>query len=224
MSLAEAGKLPMALQTVNLRKIVEKITEQFAIEFEERGLKVEIVGDAPAVIGDPDRLTQVFVNLIGNALLHTPPGGSLRVLLGAAEKPVEEGMLDDEKSHRLRDVFRRKEDKMPKKEEVNSREENSTESNVRPDGWVQVTVEDSGEGIPENELEHIFNRFYRVDKSRERENGGTGLGLAIAREFIQAHGGSIQVESKQGEGSRFKIALPINRIANCSVLSARITP
>jgi len=224
LSLAEAGKLPMALQTVNLRKIVEKITEQFAIEFEERGLKVEIVGDAPAVIGDPDRLTQVFVNLIGNALLHTPPGGSLRVLLGAAEKPVEEGMLDDEKSHRLRDVFRRKEDKMPKKEEVNSREENSTESNVRPDGWVQVTVEDSGEGIPENELEHIFNRFYRVDKSRERENGGTGLGLAIAREFIQAHGGSIQVESKQGEGSRFKIALPINRIANCSVLSARITP
>lgn len=216
LSLAEAGKLPMALQTVNLRQIVERITEQFAIEFEERGLKVEVVGDAPEVIGDPDRLTQVFVNLIGNALLHTPPGGSLRVLLAEAEKPIEDGMIDDEKTHRLLDVFRRKGEKMQKTEEANYREDNNTSSSLRSDGWVQVTVEDSGEGIPEEELEHIFDRFYRVDKARERENGGTGLGLAIAKEFIQAHGGAIQVQSKQGGGSCFRIFLPINRNVKCS--------
>ncbi|MDP4128185.1 MAG: HAMP domain-containing protein, partial [Bacillota bacterium] len=75
LSLAEAGKLPMSLKPVNLRRIVEKIMEQFAIEFEERGLHVEVEGNVPEVIGDTDRLTQVFVNLIGNALLHTPPGG-----------------------------------------------------------------------------------------------------------------------------------------------------
>ncbi len=210
LSLAEAGKLPMALQAVNLRQIVEKITEQFAIEFEERGLKVEVVGDAPEVIGDPDRLTQVFVNLIGNALLHTPPGGSLRVLLAETGKPVEEGMVADESTHRLLDVFRRKGEKTKKTEERNDGADSRNTSIVRSIGWAQVTVEDSGEGIPEEELEHIFDRFYRVDKSRERENGGTGLGLAIAKEFIQAHGGSIQVESKPHVGSRFQIILPVN--------------
>jgi len=212
LSLAEAGKLPMALQAVDLRQIVERITEQFAIEFEERELNIEVLGEVPKIIGDPDRLTQVFVNLIGNALLHTLPGGSLRVLLSEAEKPVDHGMIEDEKTHRLLDVFRRKAERMQKAGEANFREENDNNncaSKLRSDGWVQVTVVDSGEGIPEQELEHIFDRFYRVDKARERENGGTGLGLAIAKEFIQAHGGCIQVESKPGVGSRFRIFLPV---------------
>ncbi|HWQ43626.1 MAG TPA: ATP-binding protein [Desulfosporosinus sp.] len=207
LSLAEAGKLPMALKPVKLRRIVERITEQFAIEFEDRKLHIEVVGDVPEIIGDQDRLTQVFVNLIGNALLHTPPGGSLRVLLAEAERPAVVGVSDEEATRRLRDVFRRKGEKA---EEVNRREENST-GDLRSDGWVQVTVADSGEGIPEGDLEHIFNRFYRIDKARERESGGTGLGLAIAKEFIQAHGGSIQVESKPGVGSSFRILLPMKQ-------------
>jgi two-component system sensor histidine kinase BaeS len=210
LSLAEAGKLPMALQRVDLRRIVERITEQFAIEFEERGLEIEVAGDTLEVIGDPDRLTQVFVNLIGNALLHTPPGGSLRVLLAETEKPVEDDMNGDEITYHLFDVFRRKGEKIKKIEEANNREDNTRKGYLRSDGWAQVTVVDSGEGIPEEELEHIFDRFYRVDKARERENGGTGLGLAIAKEFIQAHGGTVQVRSKQGVGSCFRISLPIN--------------
>jgi len=205
LSLAEAGKLPMAMRSVKLRQIVERITEQFAIEFEERGLQVEVVGDVPEIIGDPDRLTQVFVNLIGNALLHTPAGGALRILLAEAERPIDDDMLKDETMHRLRDVFWRKGEKI---DDVNLREGNSA-VDLRSDGWVQVTVVDSGEGIPAEELEHIFDRFYRVNKARERESGGTGLGLAIAREFIQAHGGSIQVESKPGVGSQFRIFLPV---------------
>ncbi len=213
LSLAEAGKLPMTLQAVDLRKIVERITEQFAIEWEERGLKVEIVGDVPEVIGDPDRLTQVFVNLIGNALLHTPPGGSLRVLLAASEKPVDVHIIEDEISHGWPEVFRRKRNKNME-EKNSSREGNTIISASRSDRWVEVSVVDSGEGIPEAELEHIFDRFYRVGKARERENGGTGLGLAIAKEFIQAHGGSIQVESKQDKGSCFRIFLPVNPKVN----------
>jgi len=172
-------------------------------------LHIEVLGEVPEIIGDPDRLTQVFVNLIGNALLHTPPGGSLRVLLEEAEKPVEDGKVtDDETTHHWFDVFQRK-GELQKTEGTNFKAENITTSNFPTDGWVQVSVEDSGEGIPEEELEHIFDRFYRVDKARERENGGTGLGLAIAKEFIQAHGGSIQVESKPGVGSCFRIFLPV---------------
>ncbi|WP_242832405.1 sensor histidine kinase [Desulfosporosinus orientis] len=214
LNLAEAGKLPMALKPVDLRQLVERIIEQFAIEFEERKLTAEIIGDVPEIIGDPDRLTQVFVNLIGNALLHTAPGGSLRVALAEAERFGEDEIGADGSIQRLRDVFRRKGDKPEGSRDSRESSEAIKSKESFKDGWVQVTVEDTGEGIPEKELDHIFNRFYRVDKARERESGGTGLGLAIAKEFIQAHGGSIQVDSKIGEGSSFRILLPMKQSAD----------
>jgi signal transduction histidine kinase len=77
------------------------------------------------------------------------------------------------------------------------------------DKWVEVSVSDTGEGIPAEDLPHIFDRFYRVDKSRARATGGSGLGLTIAKRLIEAHGGTIVVQSKLREGSRFSFTLPI---------------
>jgi signal transduction histidine kinase len=73
---------------------------------------------------------------------------------------------------------------------------------------VRFAVTDDGVGIPEEDLDNIFKRFYRVDKSRSREMGGTGLGLSIAQWIVDAHGGSIQVESREGKGSTFRVTLP----------------
>lgn len=174
LSLAEAGKLPMNVQQIDLRTLLEKIFANFTIEFEERGIKPAIDGTVPVIQGDPDRLTQVMVNLIGNALLHTPPGGAIRVDMENYD--VSESMSKP----------------------------------VAANDWVRVSVEDNGEGIPPEELMHIFDRFYRVNKARERETGSTGLGLAIAKEFVQAHGGTIEVESTVGAGSRFIVSLPVN--------------
>ncbi len=75
-------------------------------------------------------------------------------------------------------------------------------------GQVQVKVHDTGEGIRPEDLEHIFERFYRAEKSRSRATGGAGLGLAIAKGIVEAHGGSIQVESMPEQGSTFIISLP----------------
>ncbi len=77
-----------------------------------------------------------------------------------------------------------------------------------PDGNVAIRVSDNGIGVPEEDLAHIFERFYRVEKSRTSETGGTGLGLAIARELIEAHGGTIRMESNLGAGSTVTITLP----------------
>lgn len=94
----------------------------------------------------------------------------------------------------------------------------------RPEGWVHVTlnadhqyfylkVEDCGMGIPEESLEHIYERFYRVDKSHSREIGGTGLGLAITRNAILMHRGAIKVFSTVGEGTIFNVRIPLNYIS-----------
>ena len=94
----------------------------------------------------------------------------------------------------------------------------------REGGWVHVSinadhqycyikVEDSGIGIPEDSLDHIFDRFYRVDKSHSREIGGTGLGLAITRNAILLHRGAIKVHSTVGEGTTFDVRIPLNYIA-----------
>jgi two-component system phosphate regulon sensor histidine kinase PhoR len=72
----------------------------------------------------------------------------------------------------------------------------------------RIFVEDNGEGIPDQHLERLFERFYRVDRARSRELGGTGLGLAIVKHLARAHGGEVAVESRLGEGSRFTIELP----------------
>jgi two-component system phosphate regulon sensor histidine kinase PhoR len=76
------------------------------------------------------------------------------------------------------------------------------------DGKVEVTISDDGPGIPKESQQRIFERFYRVDKARSREQGGTGLGLAIVKHVVQAHGGEVLVESEPGAGARFIVVLP----------------
>ena len=79
----------------------------------------------------------------------------------------------------------------------------------KEEAFCRITVADTGMGVAEKELERIFERFYRADQARGREEGGHGLGLSIARIIIRAHGGRIEVQSKQGAGSRFHILLPL---------------
>lgn len=78
-------------------------------------------------------------------------------------------------------------------------------------GELMITIKDSGKGIPEDELPYIFERFYRVEKSRSREYGGTGLGLAIVKQFVDMQGGSLTVSSEVGKGTQFKILFPTNK-------------
>ena len=100
--------------------------------------------------------------------------------------------------------------------------ENAVKYNV-DSGWVRVTLDadhkyfyirvaDSGIGIPQDCIDHIFERFFRVDKARSREVGGTGLGLAITKNVIQMHHGIIDAESAPGEGTTFSVRIPLNYV------------
>ena len=109
---------------------------------------------------DPLKFTQVFANLLDNALKYTPPGSTIAI----------------------------------------SAQRQSTE--------IEIRVTDNGPGIPERDLPHIFERFYRVEKGRSREKGGTGLGLSIVKHIVQLHSGAVRVESGAGQGTAFVITLP----------------
>lgn len=117
--------------------------------------------DMAQVAGDPDRLKQLLLNLVGNAIKYTPEGGTVTLSLECQS------------------------------------------------GWVRVSVTDTGIGIAKEDLPHIFDRFYRVDRARNRSAGGTGLGLSIAKWITVAHGGSIHVESEPNVGTTFEIILPL---------------
>jgi signal transduction histidine kinase len=79
------------------------------------------------------------------------------------------------------------------------------------DMMLSVSVIDTGEGIPPSDIAYVFERFYRVDKSRARSGGGSGLGLTIAKRLIEAHGGTIGVQSEIGKGSNFTFTVPISK-------------
>jgi two-component system, OmpR family, phosphate regulon sensor histidine kinase PhoR len=157
----ESGRVKLNLQTVPLRATVEKVLADFRAPASAKEMKlVDQVPDL-RVRADPDRLEQVFCNLIDNSLKYGRPHGNITI----SAQPTEADQ-------------------------------------------VQVSVRDDGPGIPPESLERIFERFYRVDKARSREQGGTGLGLSIVKHIVQGHGGRVWAKSELGKGAAFFFTLP----------------
>ena len=151
------------VETFDICRSISRLIEVMRVNIEERGHTVTFApqGEIPELTADKERVEQVVINIISNAIKYTPEGG--RVDITAACEAQK----------------------------------------------ISIRVQDNGIGIPEEDIEHIFERFYRVEKSRTSETGGTGLGLAIARELIEAHGGTISMESELGKGSVVTITLPV---------------
>jgi len=169
LSKAEAGYLPIKLQSVNLRPLLESLVQKFSDQLLEDGprLRLDCPEQLPTVRADIDRVEQILVNLLGNALTYTNAGSiTIRVC----------------------------------------QELDSTNGRL-PRLWIAVT--DTGIGIAPEDLPHVFERFWRAEKSRNQHTGGTGIGLAISKRLIELQGGQIEVKSQLGKGSTFQFSLPL---------------
>jgi signal transduction histidine kinase len=156
----DSGQLTLTKETVDLTALLASIQRQAARLGEQRGVAVELADVGGLVQADTERLQQVLLIALDNALRYTPAGG--RITLAAT--PMER--------------------------------------------TVQIRVADTGCGIAPEHLPHIFERFYRADPARGRENGNAGLGLSIAKGLVEAMGGRITVESTVGVGTTVVISLP----------------
>ncbi len=162
LSQLETGELKMHFQRVDLASLVQDVFDQLEDIAHKRGTKLRLKSEQPGphwVKADPQRIYQVMINLVENAIKYGHDEGRVTVTLEADRK------------------------------------------------HVLVTVKDNGPGIPPEHLSRIFERFYRVDKSRSKDKGGTGLGLAIVKHILNAHKAKVTVMSKIEKGTTFSFKL-----------------
>ncbi|NTW97449.1 MAG: sensor histidine kinase, partial [Oscillochloris sp.] len=181
LALAEAGQLALYREAVSPAQLVHDAGRSFAQQAADRGveLRVELADSLPEISADPQRIAQVLGNLVGNALRHTPAGGSVTL------------RVTKDEGRRMKDEDRA-----------------SAALILHPSSFILFEVIDTGDGIDPADLPRIFDRFYRADRSRARSSGGAGLGLAIARRLVEAHGGAIRAESAPGQGTAMSFSLP----------------
>lgn len=161
LSKMEEGQINLQLEAVNVIEIIEASILKIEIELEKKGLKLvtEIDRDDLIIYADGNRLEQILINLLVNAIQYTSRGSIYIKAWGDRNT-------------------------------------------------VHVVIEDTGIGIPEDELPLIFERFHRVEKSRSRDFGGTGLGLAIVKNLVEIQQGAISVSSERNKGTRFELSFP----------------
>jgi two-component system phosphate regulon sensor histidine kinase PhoR len=181
LSRIELGDIKIEKETVDLHNVIDTVFETLKEKAQSKGLYLrEEISPGPLEIrADRNRLIQILLNLVDNGIKFTEKGGV---------------------------TIKVKSEKLKLKSERESTELLTLNSHLR--NFIEISVEDTGIGIPKKHLPRLGERFYRVDKARSRELGGTGLGLAIVKHIVKAHGWEMQIESMPGRGTTVKIIIP----------------
>ena len=187
---------PLNLAPVDLLTLAADAVQDARIVSPGRPIDLVVApGTAFLVDGDEQRLRQVLGNLVNNAITHTPAGTPIRVKIGAGTLPSaadrQPGGASSANGAGLAGGA-------------------GSAAGERPAPAVVLDVEDDGPGMPAEQAQRVFERFYRADAARNRASGGTGLGLAIVAGLVNAHGGTVSVRTAPGQGADFQVRLPLS--------------
>jgi two-component system, NarL family, sensor histidine kinase BarA len=176
------GHLTLQLVETDVGKLVSEAVDEKLAAAERRGvtLSCDVAKDLPRLEVDPEKLLTSLAHLIDNAIKFSAPGGVVKVTAGLKSAEAGEGPEDG-----FGFVL------------------------MATTDMLDISVRDYGDGIADGDLGRIFSPFLQLDGSSTREHGGAGLGLAIVKHYVEAHGGQVQVESTQGQGSCFSVQLPV---------------
>lgn len=181
MSRLERDSVGLTLRPVDARALVEDVAATVAPHAHKKKISVDVSVESalPPLVGDVLRLRQILLNLADNAIKFTPEGGHVRFLVRAV--PFDEESDDSTLGVVLM---------------------------ATPRSAVEIVVQDDGIGIPPTEQHRVFDAFYQVDGSSTRAYGGAGLGLSIVKRLVEAHGGTVRLESEPGRGTSFFVRIP----------------
>jgi two-component system sensor histidine kinase BaeS len=189
LSAAEVGELRLHPVRLDAVELLEQVAGAHRLAADQAGVALVVEGErGVALDADPMRLRQAVGNLVANAVRHSPAGATvtLRASAAASDAVPPAGAARGPTPDRSA----------------------ATTPPARAGSFVAIDVIDRGEGIDPQHLPHVFDRFWRAEKSRNRRTGGSGLGLAIVRKLVEAHGGTVTVRSALGAGATFTIRLP----------------
>ncbi len=193
----DRDEISLDLQNFPVSSLIQERVERALPKAKEKGivLNTELEPNLPDVKADPEEIGRVLSSLLDNAIKFTPSGGTVTVKAKLVHGPViaSELVSDEDVADELRRYIR----------------EPSTVNRQQDSDFVEVSVTDTGIGIPPDKIEKIFDQFYQVDSSSTRGYGGVGIGLAIVKQILEAHGSRVVVRSKEGVGSTFSFRLPL---------------
>jgi len=205
LSKVESGKVELELGQVIITELISGSLMMFKEKSLKHRIKVEtdIEAQVMYIVGDRRMLKQVLVNLLSNAFKFTPDGGGVRV----AARRVQSS---EDKVQGSKDKVQSSEFKV-QSEDLKNTELRTLNSELNAD-FIEISVADTGVGIPREQQGKLFQPFQQIDSSLTRKHAGTGLGLSLCRRFVELHGGRIWVESEQGKGSTFRFVIPVRGV------------
>jgi two-component system phosphate regulon sensor histidine kinase PhoR len=221
LSQIESGRVTLKLAPGSIEKVIRQAFERIRPQAARKHIQVEMLINPGhhLVLMDEHRIGQVLLNLLHNAIKFTPDEGGILVQTNEVEvnektpylvppehdPPYATSFSSAGSSAGSMKQRRPGEFVVDRGKQVVL----LLPASHPPGLWMVTSVTDTGIGIPSQDLPRIFERFYKVDRSRNRDSGGTGLGLAIARHLVEGHGGRLWVESTEGRGSAFYFTLPL---------------
>ena len=185
---------------VSLNAVMPEAADRVRTASEQAKIAIEVSDVDPPryIVASHRQLVSALHALLENAVTYSPEGSTVWISAGIGEEVVSEVSAVAVESG--------EEEAWPLASTAEEVDHVATQKTVR------IEVRDAGIGIPAQDLDRIFERFYRVDRGRSRETGGTGLGLAIVRHVAANHGGNVEVVSREGEGTAFTLVLPLHEV------------